>query len=165
MSDAESFVRIYSDEEYFKYTRIPQPYALELAQEYIGKEREPDMYMVIVEKESGNLVGAIELMDLDREDMNAKIGFSIGKDYSNKGYMTEAAAAFIDFFFRQFGLERIEIGCDVGNKARKRVIEKLGAVEEGIARKVANINIGFSDGYVHSILREEWKPLVRYEVR
>jgi RimJ/RimL family protein N-acetyltransferase len=45
----------------------------------------------------------------------------------------------------------------VRNKASQKVLENAGFVKEGTVRKAAFNRGEWSDGYIYSILREEWK--------
>ncbi|MBN2353701.1 MAG: GNAT family N-acetyltransferase [Spirochaetales bacterium] len=48
------------------------------------------------------------------------------KKYWNNGYGTEALKAMIIFGFKVIKLHRIFAGCDFGNFASKRIMEKAG---------------------------------------
>jgi aminoglycoside 6'-N-acetyltransferase len=45
----------------------------------------------------------------------------------------------------------------VRNKASQRVLENVGFKREGLIRKAAFNKGEWSDGYMYSILREEWR--------
>ena len=63
----------------------------------------------------------------------SEIGYAIGKKYWNKGYVTEASKAMINFLFEE-GVHKVVVSHIVENIASKRVIEKCGMIFEGIRK-------------------------------
>ena len=60
----------------------------------------------------------------------SEIGFAIGQKHWNKGYVTEAAKAMIEFLFNS-GVHKVIAAHLVGNNPSKRVIKKCGMIYEG----------------------------------
>jgi len=54
------------------------------------------------------------------------LGFTLARDYWNRGLATEAARAFLDFGFRELRLRRIVASVQAGNMASAHILEKLG---------------------------------------
>lgn len=54
------------------------------------------------------------------------LAFYIAKSYWGQGYATEAGRAFIEFGFKELGLERIVAHVQAGNEASIHVLRKLG---------------------------------------
>lgn len=120
----------------------------------------PNEVWAIREKESGRIVGSIGLEpDRRREDVASKeMGYSLGKAFWGKGYMTEAAKAVIDYAFAEEPLVVLAICTGPENKRSQRVIEKCGFQYEGMQRKGYHIYDGSDrDNLVYSMLREEWE--------
>ncbi len=88
------------------------------------------------------------------------LGFWTHPDYQGRGYMTEAAAAMLDFGFKTLAAGKIEAGHAVWNIASRRVMEKAGMT---FARHVQQ---GFQkDGKwvaedILAITRQEWKDRI-----
>ncbi len=168
--DLDAVFGIYSKgKEYFRYTRIPYPYSREDAEAFIKRVLEgyltlESFYIAIVEKKSRRLIGTISLNRISHADNFAELGYSVGEEFSGKGYVTEAASAFIDYCFKRFGLNRIEIHAAVKNHASNRIIEKLGAKEEGRSRESVLSRSGYVDEYNYGILRKEWKRNTGYRL-
>lgn len=74
-----------------------------------------------------------------------------------KGYGTEAAQLMIDYLFLSKDIVRIQAIVNVSNKASQKVLEKAGLKAEGIIRKALFVRGAWTDYYLRSILREEWK--------
>ena len=78
---------------------------------------------VIVEKDSDEPIGSIDTVKFI--DGVPEIGYCLSRKYWNKGYMSEACKAFMDYLF-ELGYEKILIRADVRNIGSLRVIEKCG---------------------------------------
>lgn len=108
-------------------------------------------------KENGSVVGSIGLMNIDNNIENCEIGYCISKTLWNKGIITEAFSAVINFAFKEVGFERITGRHHVDNAASGRVMEKCGLKYEGTLRKIHKINTGsIVDCKYYSILKEEY---------
>ena len=86
-----------------------------------------------------------------------EIGYDIIPGERGKGYGTEAIRIIVDHLFLTKDIVRIQAVTNVGNKPSQRVLEKAGFTKEGTLRKVGYIRGDWTDAYVYSILREEWK--------
>ena len=109
----------------------------------------------IVLKESNEVIGNILQCDNPIEVMNSvELGYAIGKKYWNKGYMSQALKAMIDFMFKN-GVHKVW-SCHIKeNVASKRVMEKCGMIYEG--KKVDDIYYHgkYHDTYNYYILNKE----------
>jgi len=86
-----------------------------------------------------------------------EIGYIIVPSERIKGYGTETAEILVDYLFLSKNIERIQATTETRNKASQRVLEKAGFSREGILRKGGFVRGEWADGYLYSILREEWK--------
>ena len=89
----------------------------------IDYEDEKTVRYAIVEKESGTLMGSVDIVEFVGE--KPMIGYCMGKKFWGKGYMTEAGRALIDYLF-SLGYDALVICADSRNNRSLRVIEKLG---------------------------------------
>lgn len=107
--------------------------------------------------ENKRVVGSLGFVNLDNNNENCEIGYCIGKEYWNKGIITEAFTAVIKFAFEEIGFERITGRHDVDNPASGRVMEKCNLKYEGILRKIIKNHKGILvDCKYYSILKEEY---------
>jgi RimJ/RimL family protein N-acetyltransferase len=74
---------------------------------------------------TGEVIGTAGLQPLDGTD-EIEVGYSMVKAYWNLGIGTEAARAWMDYGFREKGLERIVAVAQLENKASQHIMEKLG---------------------------------------
>ena len=74
-------------------------------------------------KDSDELIGAIDVVDYI--DGNPEIGYCLSRKYWNKGYMTEACGAMMNYLFN-IGYKTVVIEADENNVGSNKVIEKVG---------------------------------------
>ena len=87
----------------------------------------------IVDRESGKMIGTIELYNYTYHFM-AELGYSLNPDFWGNGFVVEAAKAVLDYGFNVLKLKRIEVSTFETNHQSIRVCEKLGLVREGVLR-------------------------------
>ncbi|MCQ2087436.1 MAG: GNAT family N-acetyltransferase [Bacilli bacterium] len=75
-------------------------------------------------KDTGKLIGIIT--KFDNKDDSIEIGYGIGSEYWNNGYVTEAVECYIDKVFKNNEYNTIYASFFTNNLASKRVMEKLG---------------------------------------
>lgn len=82
----------------------------------------------------------------------------LGEEFSGKGYMTEAYKALITYLFAQGKADVIVARVFADNLASRRMMEKIGFVQEGILRHAVKGYQGkIFDDVLYSILKHEWK--------
>lgn len=82
-------------------------------------------------KPTGEMIGSAGLQPLDGTD-EIEVGYSMVKEFWGKGIGTEAARAWLDHGFRNFGLDRIVAVAHTENWASRRIMEKLGMKYEKV---------------------------------
>lgn len=98
----------------------------DILERWIKEIEDPKTHRFIISlKEDQKAVGSIDVVDYDEKDGSPEIGYCISRKLWNKGYMSEAAKAFINYLFNQ-GFKKIRIGAYVENAASNRVIQKCG---------------------------------------
>ena len=83
-------------------------------------------------RSTGETIGAAGLQYLEGGP-EIEVGYRFLKDHWNNGYATEAAAASIAYGFDELDLERIVAVALESNVASRRVLEKCGLTEIGLA--------------------------------
>lgn len=168
-NDAERIAELCNEESTAKYTRIPFPYTLKDAEQYLkeaskGLESKGKLaYGIFLSKNEKNngmnetLIGSIELGSIDWENKNAFIGYYLGKEHRKKGYMIEACKLLLDYAFNGLGLERVYSEPAEENTDSIKLIEKLNGKflcfqpeQELLPGKIMNCCL-------YSIEKEDWK--------
>ena len=76
------------------------------------------------------------------------------------GYGAEAVKLLTTWLFETAKAERVQAGTDVGNRAMRAVLARLGFQLEGILRGYRAIGDGTrSDGAMYAVLKPEWGGL------
>lgn len=102
-------------------------------------------------------IGDICVVNLFEDKECAEIGYVLSKKYWNKGIMTEALSAVIDYLFQKAKFHRIQALHHVNNPASGKVMMKCGMKHEGMLRKYNKTNMGeWCDVSIYSILEEDF---------
>jgi ribosomal-protein-alanine N-acetyltransferase len=106
----------------------------------------------------GRFAGEINLSAVQRGPFqSAYIGYWIDEKFAGQGYVPEAVVAMFRFAFDDLHLHRVQIAIIPRNSASRRVVEKLGVREEGIAERYLEINGVWEDHVRYAITAEEWE--------
>nr|WP_262483300.1 GNAT family protein [Chryseobacterium oranimense] len=77
----------------------------------------------------------------------------MGKPFWNKGYITEAASALIDFGFKELQLNKIYATYFLHNPASGRIMEKIGMEKEALLKQHLKKDNGYFDVQMYSVLK------------
>ena len=139
---------------------VPHPYSLQVAVDWIAghrraRQRGQGFRFAVTQAESAQLVGCVELRDLNQEHAQAEMGFWIGRPFWGHGYASEAGSAIVRFGFESLGLNRIYAFHMARNPASGKVLQKLGMQREGILRQRVRKWGRFEDVMAYAVLRSE----------
>lgn len=105
----------------------------------------------------GAFAGEINLNNVVRGAFqSATIGYWIDKARAGHSYMSEAVLTLAQYSFESLNLHRLEICIIPRNTNSRRVVEKLGIRNEGIAERFLEINGVWEDHVRYGITVEEW---------
>ncbi len=154
------FVNWASDPEVTRYLTWPTHESVDtthtVLESWIAEYEKPNYYQwMIVLRDLGDPIGTISVVHHKDAIASAEIGYCIGKNWWNKGIMTEALQAVADFLFDEVGINRIEACHAVNNPGSGRVMEKCGMRLEGIHRAAGRSNQGICDLAVYAILKTD----------
>jgi RimJ/RimL family protein N-acetyltransferase len=93
-----------------------------------------DIRLLLVNKQTGQLVGSSGLHRIDWQVRKFEIGYWVRTSCAGQGYITEAVTAIADFAVQELQANRLEIRCDSRNTQSARVAERTGFTLEGILR-------------------------------
>ena len=156
--DVEAVHAYASDPEWSRFLPVPCPYTLRDAEEFVANnivrgQNGEDRFAIELDEVA---VGAIGLRHEAAASM-ASLHYSIARPHWNRGLMTEAAQAVVDWGFREFELAKIYSWADVENVGSWRVMEKIGMKREGTLRSHGVDRDGRQDFHYYGILRSEWE--------
>lgn len=105
----------------------------------------------------GKFVGGVGFHNLDLKNKLAHAGYWLAKDAQGKGIITKCCRALFDYLFGEFGLNRIQINCNVENTKSRAIPERLEFQLEGIHRQVEFFDNHFGDWAIYAMLKQDWK--------
>ena len=108
---------------------------------------------------NGSAIGSISAVQADDKNKYCEIGYCLAYDFWNKGIVTEALSAIMDYLFYQIGYHRIFAKHDAENPASGKVMEKCGMIYEGRMRGYYLRPDGtFSDSLIYGALITDFTP-------
>ena len=154
-SDLDRIVELCQDPIISEMTlNVPYPYTYEQARYFydnIVLNTNSKQYAIYLDDKT-ELIGVIGINFNQTKDWEAEIGYWMGKDYRNHGYMTEALKLIIQICFEEFNLIRVYAIHNPTNLASGKVMLKAGMLYEGTLR--ANVRKGseYIDSPLYSII-------------
>ena len=103
------------------------------------------------------LLGEMVFRMESKVDSRAEIGYRFHPDSQGKGYAFEASKALVDFLFDAFALHKLVAYCEPANLASRRLLSKLGMIEEGLQREHVHVDGEFRDLCSYGLLRREFE--------
>jgi ribosomal-protein-alanine N-acetyltransferase len=105
----------------------------------------------------GQFIGEINLNSVQRGPFqNAYVGYWVDEAHAGNAYVPEAVVAVAKFAFEDQGLHRLQISIVPRNMRSRRVVDKLGIRNEGIAERYLEINGVWEDHVRYAITADEW---------
>lgn len=117
--------------------------------------RKPFVFHWVITRQ-GTVIGRIKAWDVNPYNGYLQLGYDIGEQYRNCGYMTEAVKAVIEFLMTQAEVNRVFCSVRERNIASKKVCEKCGMQQEGILRQhYARQDGGYDDVHIYGIVKRD----------
>jgi RimJ/RimL family protein N-acetyltransferase len=134
--DIPSLLRYANNEKITAYVlNIPYPYrepdaVFRISYVVQGFKTKFRFVFSIINKATAEMIGEISL-HLDARKPLAQLGYWLGEPFWNKGIITEAIGAVLQFGFNDLQLETVLAICDRANGASARVLAKNGFEKTG----------------------------------
>lgn len=95
--------------------------------EAVKEQEQKERFMYLVRNEAGEVVGRVNLFDLEYGDFErAEIGYRIGQRHNGKGYATKAVALVLEDAFGKYGLHGVEANTTPDNIGSQIVLIRNG---------------------------------------
>jgi [ribosomal protein S5]-alanine N-acetyltransferase len=140
--------------------RHPDYYTVEgqmqiIAADRLSMENGQLSKFAIFTRDADRLIGTVSLSNIVRGAFQScHLGYRLDGSETNRGSMTEAVQAVVEYAFQELRLHRIEANIMPRNAASLKVADKLGFTVEGLARKYLKIN-GVWEDHLHAVLLNE----------
>lgn len=163
LDDVPDLFHILSDSRVVRYlARVPmvlQAEALARIEAYHNSfQRQEGIPWGISRCADGKLIGTCVFWHFVPEHDRAEVGYMLSPECWGQGLATEVVSAQLSYGFMQMGLHSVEAQIDPENQASRRVLEKLGFVQEGYFHEnyFDPIKQQYTDTAVFSLLMREW---------
>jgi ribosomal-protein-alanine N-acetyltransferase len=105
-------------------------------------------------KTDNKLIGTIGYHIIDKDNHRAEIGYMLHPLQWNKGLMSEAIQAVVDYGFNELGLHSIEARINPANEASSKILQKYGFIKEGYFKENYFFEGRFYDSEIYSLLKK-----------
>jgi ribosomal-protein-alanine N-acetyltransferase len=113
---------------------------------------------LMFETATDQLMGGVTLSNVRRGvTQSATLGYWLGLPFVRRGHMAEAVRALTAHSFETLRLHRVEAAVQPVNEPSLRVLERVGFVREGLARRYLKINGAWQDHYLYAAIAEDWQ--------
>lgn len=144
--------------------------SLEQCQESLKNRISNPLYFAIELNETGKVIGEIFSEAMTTNEFGGpkdtySLCWMLNDNYQKKGYMQEAAVAYIDYLFNECGARRLFAYTEDYNISCQKLLEKLGFRQEGFYKEYVSFvndsegNPVYENTYEYAILKKEWKSL------
>lgn len=113
------------------------------------------IYFAIARKSDNKMIGSVGVSGINRNHNRIEASYDLAKEYWNKGIMTKALLATVEYVFKEMEINRIEAYAIPDNQGSWRVLEKVGFKFEGNLRQHRFHYNKYVDIGIYSILRED----------
>lgn len=101
------------------------------------------------------VIGDIAISNIVRGPfLSCHLGYKLDENQTGKGYASEAVRKITDYVFNELCLHRIEANIMPSNDRSRKLVERLGFINEGISKKYLKINGKWED-HIHYVLLNE----------
>lgn len=165
LNDAENMYNNWAKyEECFKYLPWKPCVSINEAEERINRwlelYKENTFFQWGIElKENKEVIGFINLHNIDEDNLSAETTYILSPKFWNKGIMTEVVRTVLEFGFESIGLNRISADFFSGNDYSKRVMIKNNMRYEGTFREKYYKSGRFYDSIQYAVLKKDWKQI------
>ena len=125
----------------------------------LSRERQgTDLPFVVIHLASGRVAGATRFLNIKPDDRGLEVGGTwYGLEFQRTAVNTECKYLLFKHAFEALGCIRVQLKTDSRNERSQRVIERIGAVKEGVLRNHMILPDGyFRHSVFYSILDSEW---------
>ena len=109
--------------------------------------------------DNNRLIGTVSVWHIRKQHYRAELGYMLARDYWGKGIIPEVCTTVLDYAFGTMNLHSMDANIDPRNDASRRVLEKLGFVQEAYFREdyFDPMTETFTDSAIFSMLASTWQ--------
>ena len=114
---------------------------------------------ILTKDQPSKLIGTVGFWQMQKEHYRAEIGYMLHPAWQGKGIMREAIDEVLRYGFSDMQLHSVEANVNPGNIASKKLLEKLGFVQEAYFKENYYANGRFVDSAIYSLLTPQTEPV------
>lgn len=114
------------------------PISMDESKTMIAERCKSNDFIAVVHKKTGRMIGHLYFHHAQPDQfMTWELGYIFNPEFQNQGYCTEAAAALLQYAFKELKAHKVVSFCNPQNAASWKVLEKIGMEQEGFFKKKA----------------------------
>ena len=151
--DVAAITAAAQDPDISRFTMVPSPYGVADAVAYVTSSQaawrsSSRVSFVIVERDAGTLLGTVGIHHLDWDTHAAEIGYWVAAPARGAGVATRALRLAAGWALDDLDLRRLEALVFTDNPRSRRVAERAGFVNTGVAPARVEHSSGPRDAFV-----------------
>ncbi len=151
--DIDTLYKWENKTEFWSQGATMQPFSRYAIRQYVidsvgGIFETKQLRMMIVDKESRESVGTIDLYDFDIHHKRAGIGILTYTPFQRRGYALEALECMEKYAFNHLKLNQIYAYISIENEPSKALFTKAGFANVATLKKWISLESGYSDVFV-----------------
>lgn len=147
----KSFLKKWEPEREKRYYSIESVRNI-ITNENISFENKSGLCLYIFNKGNDKIIGCVSITNIIYGPFQScYLGYKLDGNEINQGKITEAIHQIIEIAFKEYKLHRIEANIIPENIRSRKVLTKLGFIEEGLSLKYLKIN-GKWENHIHFVL-------------
>jgi len=158
--DLDALYRWENDSSLWIYGSTVSPFSRYLLKQYIENytadiTRDKQLRLIIMRKESRQVIGAIDCFDYDITNRKAAIGLLIDPDHKRQGFGRDALETFIEYAFRFLHLHQLYVHIPVCNTASIALFRTCGFHESTRLKDWIRLPQGYTDALIFQKFNRE----------
>lgn len=158
--DLDALYRWENDSSLWIYGSTVSPFSRYLLKQYIESytadiTRDKQLRLIIMRKESLQVIGAIDCFDYDITNRKAAIGLLIDPDHKRQGFGRDALETFIEYAFRFLHLHQLYVHIPVCNTASIALFRTCGFHESTRLKDWIRLPQGYTDALIFQKFNRE----------
>ncbi|CAL2101131.1 GNAT family N-acetyltransferase [Tenacibaculum sp. 190130A14a] len=156
--DLQFLFEIENNEEFWEVSHTQAPFSKFLLRQYLENAHldiyEAKQLRLVIENESGQSVGMIDLFDFNPQHKRAGIGILIHPSFQKQGFASDALQCLIKYCFNHLNLHQLYANITAINLNSLELFKKHGFQQVGIKKDWIFSNKTFKDEILFQLINE-----------
>lgn len=157
ISDAKEFQKLRSNPLVMQFMDSPMHVKLIDSEKFIQENidmyaNKKGLFWALTDKNTDQYLGDFSFWQIDHKNHRAEIGYTLNPNNWNKGVMTEAIEAIINFGFEQLNLHSIEANINPSNIASRQLLLKQNFTKEAYFKENYFFDGKYLDSEIYSLV-------------